>query len=75
MSHAATEVRLASSDEAACFSRFVQGFLSQNGFPFVIIHNAPDLVGERREVVFEDPGVNRKFAQEWGRTRRSSGQA
>ncbi|MDB5455095.1 MAG: hypothetical protein JWP92_680 [Caulobacter sp.] len=75
MSRATTEVRLASSDEAAYFSRFVQGFLSQNGFPFVIIHNAPDLAGERREVVFEDPGVSRKFAQEWGRTRRSAGEA
>ena len=71
----ATEIRLADSAEAASFSRFVQGFLSANGFPFVIIHDAPDLQGERRRVMFEDAGVSRKFAQEWVRLRGAAGQA
>ena len=71
----ATEIRLADSDEAASFSRFVQGFLSANGFPFVIIHEAPDIRGDRRQVVFEDAGISRKFAQEWVRLRGTLGQA
>jgi hypothetical protein len=33
----------------------VQGFLSANGFPFVIIHDAPELAGRLRKVVFETP--------------------
>jgi len=60
-----TEVCLASAEEAMRFSHFVQAFLSRNGFPFIIIHNTPDLTGERRLVEFEDPGVSRRFAQEW----------
>jgi hypothetical protein len=60
-----TEVCLASAEEAMRFSHFVQAFLSRNGFPFIMIHNAPELTGERRLVEFEDPNVNRRFAQEW----------
>lgn len=71
----ATEIRLADSAEADSFSQFVQGFLSANGFPFVIIHDAPELVGRLRRVVFEDAGVSRKFAQEWTRLRGTLGQA
>lgn len=61
----AVEICIASAEEALRFSAFVQAFLSRNGFPFVMIHNAPDLSGERRKVVFEDAGVGRKFAREW----------
>jgi hypothetical protein len=61
----AIEICIASAEEALRFSRFVQAFLSRNGFPFVMIHNAPELSGERRKVVFEDAVVGRKFAREW----------
>ena len=61
----AIEICIASAEEALRFSGFVQAFLSRNGFPFVMIHNAPDLSGERRKVVFEDAVVGRKFAREW----------
>ena len=72
---ATAEFRLADTAEAETFSQFVQGFLSANGFPFVIIHNAPDLSGERRRVVFEDAKVSAKFADEWVRLRGTAGQA
>jgi hypothetical protein len=61
----AIEICIASAEEALRFSGFVQAFLSRNGFPFVMIHNAPELSGERRKVVFEDETVSRKFASEW----------
>ena len=61
----AVEICIASAEEARRFSGFVQAFLSRNGFPFVMIHDAPDLSGERRKVVFEDAGIGRKFAREW----------
>lgn len=72
---ATAEIRLADSAEAASFSTFVQGFLSANGFPFVIIHDAPEFAGQMRRVVFEDARVSRKFAQEWVRLRGTQGQA
>lgn len=62
---AETEVRLAGPEEADRFSRFLQGFLSANGFPFVIVHDAPERLGQLRKVVFEDAGLSRKFASEW----------
>ena len=62
---AETEVRLAGPEEADRFSRFLQGFLSANDFPFVIIHDTPELLGQLRKVVFEDAGLSRKFAAEW----------
>ncbi|KQY35291.1 hypothetical protein ASD38_01610 [Caulobacter sp. Root487D2Y] len=65
----AVDICIASAEEALRFSGFVQAFLSRNGFPFVMIHNAPDLSGERRKVVFEDAVVGRKFATEWRRDR------
>ena len=61
----AVDICIASAEEALRFSRFLQAFLSRNGFPFVIVHNAPELAGERRKVVFEDATVSRKFACEW----------
>ncbi len=72
---ATAEIRLANSDEADRFSRFVQGFLSANGFPFVIIHEAPELAGQSRRVVFEDAQISAKFASEWVRLRGALGQA
>jgi len=64
---AETEVRLAGPEEADRFSRFLQGFLSANDFPFVIIHDTPELLGQLRKVVFEDVCLTRKFAREWSR--------
>jgi hypothetical protein len=61
----AIEICIASADEALRFSGFVRDFLARNGLPFVMIHNDPDLTGERRKVVFEDVLVSRKFAREW----------
>lgn len=61
----AIEICIASAEEALRFSGFVRDFLARNGLPFVMIHNAPDLAGERRKVVFEDAVVSRKFAREW----------
>lgn len=61
----AVDICIASAEEALRFSRFVQAFLSRNGFPFVMIHNDPNLSGEHRKVVFEDAVVGRKFACEW----------
>jgi len=59
------DICLASAEEAVRFSRFVQSFLTSNDFPFVMIHNTPELGVERRKVVFEDVGVGAKFAREW----------
>lgn len=64
-STAETEVRLAGPEEADRFSRFLHGFLSANGFPFVIVHDTPELLGQLRKVVFEDVCLSRKFADEW----------
>ncbi len=61
----AIEICIASAEEAVRFSGFVRDFLARNGFPFVMIHDAPDVTGERRKVVFEDALVGRKFAREW----------
>jgi hypothetical protein len=61
----AIEICIASAEEALRFSGFVRDFLARNGLPFVMIHNAPDVTGERRKVVFEDALVGRKFASEW----------
>jgi hypothetical protein len=72
---AETEVRLAGPEEADRFSRFLQGFLSANGFPFVIVHDTPELLGQLRKVVFEDIGLSRKFAREWISQRGAAGTA
>nr|WP_295111677.1 hypothetical protein [uncultured Caulobacter sp.] len=62
---AETEVRLDGPEEADRFSRFLHGFLSANDFPFVIVHDTPELLGQLRKVVFEDVCLSRKFAAEW----------
>ncbi|PIC01879.1 hypothetical protein [Caulobacter sp. X] len=62
---AETEVRLAGPEEADRFSRFLHDFLSDNGFPFVIIHDAPERLGQLRRVVFEEAALSLKFAREW----------
>ncbi|PZR35614.1 hypothetical protein [Caulobacter segnis] len=62
---AETEVRLTGPEEADRFSRFLHDFLSDNGFPFVIIHDAPERLGQLRRVVFEEVGLSLKFAREW----------
>lgn len=62
---AETEVRLTGPEEADRFSRFLHSFLSANGFPFVIVHDAPEFLGQLRRVVFEDAGLSDKFAAEW----------
>jgi len=74
-SDTANEFRLADSDEAESFADFIQSFLSANDFPFVIIHNAPQVSGSSRRVLFEDAGVGRKFAREWVRRRGVLGEA
>ena len=74
-SDAVTEIRLADSDEADRFTDFIQSFLSANDFPFVIIHNAPEVSGSRRRVLFEDAGIGAKFAREWLRRRGVLGEA
>ena len=66
------EICIASAEEALRFSGFVRDFLARNGFPFVMIHDAPDLSGQRRKVVFEDAVVGRKFAREWRMDRLSA---
>ncbi len=72
---AETEVRLAGPEEADRFSRFLHGFLSANGFPFVIVHDTPELLGQLRKVVFEDVCLSRKFASEWLSQRGTAGTA
>ncbi len=68
----AVDICIASAEEALRFSGFVRDFLARNGFPFVMIHDAPDLSGERRKVVFEDAVVGRRFAREWRMDRLSA---
>jgi hypothetical protein len=72
---AETEVRLAGPEEADRFSRFLHGFLTANGFPFVIVHDTPELLGQLRKVVFEDVCLSRKFASEWLNQRGTAGTA
>lgn len=72
---AETQVRLTGPEEADRFSRFLQGFLSANGFPFVIVHDAPELLGHLRRVVFEDATLSDKFAAEWLRQGSAAGAA
>jgi hypothetical protein len=72
---AETEVRLTGPEEADRFARFLQGFLSANGFPFVIVHDSPERLGQLRRVVFEDVTLSDKFATEWLRQRGTAGTA
>lgn len=72
---AETEVRLTGPEEADRFARFLHDFLSDNGFPFVIIHETPELLGQLRRVVFEEVGLSRKFEREWLSQRGTAGAA
>lgn len=72
---AETEVRLTGPEEADRFARFLHGFLSANDYPFVIVHDAPEFLGQLRRVVFEDVGLSDKFATEWLRQRGTAGTA
>jgi hypothetical protein len=74
-SKAETEVRLSGPEEVDRFLQFLQGFLSANDFPFVIVHDAPELLGHLRRVVFEDATLSDKFATEWLRRRGTEGTA
>lgn len=69
------EVRLAGPEEADRFTRFLQDFLSSNGFPFVIVHETPERPGPSRKVVFEEAGLSRKFEREWLARRGTAGTA
>jgi hypothetical protein len=61
----ATEIRLAGPDDDDRLSRFIQGFLTRNDFPFVMVSQDVDMKGGFKRVVFEDAAVGRKFANEW----------
>lgn len=61
----ATEVRLAGPDDDDRLSRFIQGFLTRNDFPFVMVSQDIDMAGGFKRVVFEDAAVGQKFASEW----------
>ena len=57
-----TEVKLACVEDEAKLSSFLQGFVSQHGYPFFMMH--ADGFGARR-VMFEDASIARKFGQMW----------
>ena len=56
------EVTLNAVEDEIRLSSFIQNFLSQNGYPFVMVH--ADGVGARR-VVFEDADISAKFGAMW----------
>jgi hypothetical protein len=62
---AATEIRLAGPEDDDRLSRFIQGFLSRNGFPFVMVSQEIDLSGGFKRVTFEDADLGRRFQSEW----------
>ena len=64
----ATDIRLASPEDDDRLSRFIHGFLTRNGFPFVMVSQEIDLAGGFKRVKFEDADVGRKFAREWTET-------
>lgn len=61
----ATEIRLSGPEDDARLSRFIQGFLTRNDFPFVMVSQDVDMAGGFKRVVFEDAAVGQKFASEW----------
>ncbi len=63
----ATEVRLAHVEDEDRLSRFIQGFLSENGYPFIMVH--ADGAGGRK-VMFEDAALSRRFNVLWRRASR-----
>jgi hypothetical protein len=58
----ATEVMLTTAEDESRLSSFIQNFLSQNGYPFVMVH--ADGFGARK-VMFEDADVGAKFGAMW----------
>jgi hypothetical protein len=61
----AADIRLAGPEDDDRLSRFLHGFVSRNGFPFVMVSQEVDMAGGFKRVVFEDAAVTRKFASEW----------
>jgi hypothetical protein len=61
----ATEIRLAGPEDDARLSRFIQAFVSRNGFPFVMVSQEVDMAGGFKRVTFEDVEISRRFASEW----------
>ena len=70
MDHAsATEIRIATPDDDVRLNRFIQGFLSDNGFPFIMVRSDPELAvgggGALKRVMFEDDEIGRRFRDAW----------
>lgn len=61
----ATEIRLAGPEDDARLSRFIQSFVSRNGFPFVMVSQEVDMAGGYKRVTFEDVEISQRFAKEW----------
>lgn len=70
MDHAsATEIRIATPDDDLRLNRFIQGFLSANGFPFIMVRSDPQMAaggaGALKRVMFEDDEIGRRFRDAW----------
>jgi hypothetical protein len=65
----ATEIRIATPDDDLRLNRFIQGFLSDNGFPFIMVHgDAESAAGGGaavKRVMFEDDEIGRRFRDAW----------
>lgn len=61
----ATDIRLAGPEDDARLSRFISGFLTRNGFPFVMVSQEIDMAGGFKRVKFEDSALGQQFASEW----------
>ena len=84
MDHAsAMEVRIASPDDDVRLSSFIQTFLSDNGFPFFMVHSDPDVTSGAglKRVSFENDELTERFRKAWslhdlgGARRRPEGRA
>ncbi len=60
-----TNIRLAGPEDDDRLSRFINAFVSRNGFPFVMVSQEIDLAGGYKRVTFEDVEITRRFASEW----------
>ncbi|MBN9319505.1 MAG: hypothetical protein BGN86_02725 [Caulobacterales bacterium 68-7] len=68
MDHAAsTDIRIATPDEDVRLNTFIQGFLSDNGFPFIMVRSDPDLDtgAALKRVMFETDELTRRFYDAW----------
>ncbi len=63
-----TDIRLAGPEDDDRLSRFIHGFLSRNGFPFVMVSQEVDLAGGYKRVTFEDVELSQRFASAGGST-------